>query len=84
MEHHASKLEPSGRLLIPAALRQKLNLAPGTEMIIEEDDGVLHIHTRQAAIRKVQRYFAKFDKGRSMSEELLKERKAEAAREKGK
>jgi bifunctional DNA-binding transcriptional regulator/antitoxin component of YhaV-PrlF toxin-antitoxin module len=82
MDRHTSKLEPSGRLLIPAALRQKLNLVPGAEMIIEEDEGILHIHTRQAAIRKVQQYFAQFDNGRSMSEELLKERKAEAAREK--
>jgi AbrB family looped-hinge helix DNA binding protein len=84
MEHHTSKLEPSGRLLIPAALRQKLNLVPGTEMIIEENDGILHIHTRKAAIRKVQQYFAQFGNGRSMSDELLKERKAEAAREKRK
>jgi AbrB family looped-hinge helix DNA binding protein len=84
MEHHTSKLEPSGRLLIPAALRQKLNLVPGAEMIIEEDEGTLHIHTRQTAIRKVQQYFAQFDKVRSMSEELLKERKAEVAREKSK
>jgi AbrB family looped-hinge helix DNA binding protein len=84
MEHHTSKLEPSGRLLIPASLRQKLNLVPGTEMIIEENDGILHIHTRQAAIRKVQQYFAQFDNGRSMSEELLRERKTEAVREKSK
>ncbi len=84
MERHTSKLEPSGRLLIPAALRQKLNLAPGAEMIIEEDEGILHIHTQQAAIRKVQQYFAQFDKGRSMSEELIRERKAEAACEKRK
>jgi bifunctional DNA-binding transcriptional regulator/antitoxin component of YhaV-PrlF toxin-antitoxin module len=84
MEHYTSKLEPSGRLLIPAALRQKLDLVPGAEVIIEEDEGILHIHTRQAALRKVQQYFAQFDHGRSMSEELLKERKAEAAREKSK
>jgi AbrB family looped-hinge helix DNA binding protein len=84
MERYTSKLEPSGRLLIPAALRQKLNLAPGAEMIIQESDGILHIHTRQAAIRKVQQYFARFDNGRSMSEELLQERKAEAEREKRK
>jgi bifunctional DNA-binding transcriptional regulator/antitoxin component of YhaV-PrlF toxin-antitoxin module len=70
--------------LIPAALRQKLNLLPGAEMIIEENDGILHIHTRQAAIRKVQQYFAQFANGRSMSEELLQERKAEAEREKRK
>ena len=84
MEHFTSELEPSGRLLIPAALRQKLDLVPGAEMMIEESDGVLHIHTRQAAIRKVQQYFAQFGNGRSMSEELLQNRKAEAVREKSK
>lgn len=51
-------------------------------MIIEEHDGILHIQTPQAAIRKVQQYFARFDNGRRMSEELLRDRKAEAAREK--
>jgi hypothetical protein len=53
-------------------------------MIIEEDDGTRHVHTREAAIRKVHQYFAQFDDGRSMSEELLSDRKAEAEREKSK
>jgi hypothetical protein len=39
---------------------------------------------RQAAIRKVQHYFAQLDNGRSMSQELLRDRKAEAEREKRK
>ena len=51
-------------------------------MVIEEADGVLRVHTRQAAIRKVQQYFAQFDDGRSWSEELIKDRRAEAEREK--
>lgn len=82
MERYTSKLEPSGRLLIAAALRQKLNLAPGAEMIVEENDGILHIHTLGAGIRKVQQYFAQFDNVRSMGGDLLKERRAEAEREK--
>jgi AbrB family looped-hinge helix DNA binding protein len=53
-----SRLEPSGRVLIPAALRRKLGLEPGQELIIVEEDGGLQIYTRAAALKKVQDYFA--------------------------
>jgi hypothetical protein len=53
-------------------------------MIIEENEGATRIHTREIAIGKVQQYFAQFDNGRSLSEELLSERKAEAERDKSK
>jgi AbrB family looped-hinge helix DNA binding protein len=82
MEQYTSKVEDSGRLLIPAVLRKRLGLAPGTEMLIEEENGTLRVQTRDSAIREVQNYFAKFDDGRSWSRELMAERRAEARREK--
>jgi AbrB family looped-hinge helix DNA binding protein len=82
MEQYTSRMEPSGRILIPAALRRKLGVAPGAEMGIEEEDGILHVQTREAAIRGIQKYFARFNDGRSWSGELLQERRAEARREK--
>ena len=76
-----SRLEPSGRVLIPAALRRKLGLEPGQELIIVEEDGGLQIYTRAAALKKVQDYFAAFKGDRCWSEELIQERRQEAARE---
>lgn len=84
MEQYTSRIEPSGRILIPAALREKLGLKPGAEMVIEEEDGILHVQTRDAAIRNVQKYFAQFGDGKSWSQELIRERRAEARREKSK
>ena len=76
-----SRLEPSGRLLIPAAIRRKLGLKAGEELIIVEEDGGLQIYTRAAALKKVQDYFAQFNDGTSMSEELIRDRRLEAKRE---
>jgi AbrB family looped-hinge helix DNA binding protein len=82
VEQYTSKIEPSGRILIPAVLRKKLGLAAGSEMVIEEEDEVLRAQTREAAIRNVRKYFAQFDDGKSWSRELIGERRAEARREK--
>lgn len=82
MEQFTSRIEPSGRLLIPAALRQKLGLTAGSEMVIDEADGILHIQTREGAVRNIQKYFAQFSDGKSWSQELISERRVEARREK--
>jgi AbrB family looped-hinge helix DNA binding protein len=68
-------------LLIPAAIRRKLGLKAGEELIIVEEDGGLQIYTRAAALKKVQDYFAQFNDGTSMSEELIRDRRLEAKRE---
>jgi bifunctional DNA-binding transcriptional regulator/antitoxin component of YhaV-PrlF toxin-antitoxin module len=81
MEQFTSRLEPSGRILIPAVLRQKLGLTTGSEMVIEELEGVLTVQTRESAIRNVQKFFAQFQDGQSWSDELIEERRAEARRE---
>ena len=81
MEQFTSRIEPSGRLLIPAVLRQKLGLTAGSEMVIEETDGILRVQTRDSAVRNVQKYFAQFSDGKSWSEELIGERRAEARSE---
>jgi len=51
-------------------------------MVIEEEDGILLVQTRDAAIRSVRKYFAQFDDGKSWSQELIGERRAGARREK--
>jgi hypothetical protein len=41
---------------------------------------LLRFQTREGAIRNVQKYFAQFEDGTSWSEELIRERSAEAGK----
>ena len=76
------KLEKSGRILLPAEIRRKLSLQPGEDVLISaNDDTVMVIGNRAAAIRRVQQRFRAFAPGRILSEELIVERRAEAEQE---
>jgi len=73
-------IREGGRLVIPAQYRKALGLKPGTEVLLTLEDGEIRVtSTRQAAARSqalVRRYIPK---GRNLSEELIKERREEAA-----
>ena len=73
-------IREGGRLVIPAAYRKALGLKPGDEVLLTLEDGEIRVvSTRQAVTRAqtlVRRYIPK---GRSLSEELIKERREEAA-----
>ncbi|MGN6372161.1 MAG: AbrB/MazE/SpoVT family DNA-binding domain-containing protein [Solirubrobacteraceae bacterium] len=70
-----------GRLVLPSSVRRELNLKPGTQMLLStEQDGSLRLRPYRLVAeqnRGVLRDLA----GGSMVEELLAERRAEAARE---
>ena len=70
-----------GRLVIPAAYRKALGLKPGDKVLLTLEDGEIRIVSmRQTIVRAqslVQRYIPE---SRSLSEELIKERREEAAR----
>ena len=74
-------IREGGRLVIPSAYRKALGLKPGDEVLLSLEDGEIRVvSTRQAVARAqtlVRRYIPK---GRKLSEELLKERREEAAR----
>lgn len=76
------KVDAAGRIVIPADARNRLQIKQGDELIAEECADGLRITTYQQAIREAQAYFAQFvPPGVSLSDELLKERREEAARE---
>ena len=76
------KLEKSGRILLPAEIRRKLSLHPGEDVLISaNDDTVTVIGNRAGAIRRVQQQLKAFAPGRTLSEELIQERRAEAEEE---
>lgn len=78
------KMSQGGRVVIPAELRQKLNLHEGDELICEERNGELVLATKIARIRRAQKLFQEWfpiEPGRSLVDELMAERRAEAAKE---
>jgi len=77
-----TRLGGGRRVAIPAQMCQKLGLHPGDPVAIElRDDGV-HLVPYSQVIREVQKAFAPYKKpGVSVVDELIRERREEAARE---
>ena len=72
----------NGRTVIPAALREQLDIRDGDQLIWSIGDGALIATTRRAQLRKAQAMVAgAVPPGRSLVDELLADRKAEQAAE---
>ena len=71
-----------GWVVIPAALRKKYNLTPGTEVVIVDYGGVLAIVP--AMKDPVKQGYGMLKGGPSLTQALLKERAAERKREEAK
>ena len=75
-------LGENGRLVISAPYRKALGLQTEDDVVLRPVDGELHMMSRRAAIGRLQDLIkSRGGEGRSLSEELLAERRAEAARE---
>ena len=71
-----------GRIVIPASIRKELGLRTGDKLILECVDGELRLRSRLAGIRRAQALARKYVEGTpSMADELIRERRAEAAAE---
>lgn len=68
-----------GRIVLPAAHRKALGLAVGDEVMVTLEDDALRITTPAKAIEQSQALVKRYVKGkRSLSAELLRERRREA------
>jgi len=77
-----SSLDSSGRVLLPAALRGLLHLEPGSRVVIEPEGGSIRLTPLDRVIEEVQDFFCQFKRpGESVADELIRERREEAARE---
>jgi len=75
-----TKLREGGRLVIPAEYRKALGLKPGDEVLLSLEDGEIRVVSTRQAIARAQSLVRRYiPKGRSLSEELIKERREEAA-----
>ncbi len=77
-----SKIGQSGRVVIPGEYRRKLGLRSGDEIILHLDDEGLHLYTPAQAVARAQALVRRYvPGGRSLSDELISERREETARE---
>ena len=83
MLSHRVRIGPGGRVVIPARFRKALGVDIGDDMVMELQDDELRLRSRQAAIKRVQAMVRKYipDEKRSLADELIAERREEAARE---
>lgn len=71
------ELGAKGRVVIPVDIREKLGVEPGDKLLLVEDKGGFKLTTRRTIVDELCGVFAT-PEGRSLSEELLAERRAEA------
>lgn len=75
-------LGKNGRIVIPVQFRKALGVLEGDELMMSLRDGEIRIFTRDQAIRNIQAMVRRYvPEGRSLADELIAERRAEAARE---
>ena len=81
MREFKSKMGQSGRVVIPGEYRRRLGLRSGDEIIMHLDDEGLHLYTPAQAVARAQALVRRYvPEGRSLSDELISERREEAVR----
>ena len=77
-----TKIDRNGRVALPAEYRRKLGLEQGDRVVVELCDDELHVVPHEVAVERMRELIARYiPKERSLSDELIAERRAEAARE---
>ncbi len=75
-------ISEGGRIVIPAAFRKALDLSVGDVVVLELDDDTLRLQPRAQRVQQaLDRLYVQVKGGPSLVDELIAERRAEAARE---
>ena len=76
------KVSEGGRVVIPAELREKYHIEVGDSVVWRDEGDGLRLFSRRNGIRRAQQVLAKYRRpGESAVDELIRERRDEAARE---
>lgn len=80
---YALKLSEGGRVVVPAEVRRALGVTEGETLVGELRDGAFVLTTRRAKLEAARALFQKYfpPGSASLADELIAERRAEAARE---
>lgn len=77
-----TKLGDDGRIVIPAACRKHHGFQPGDTLVIDDTEDGLRLRSMSEVIKDIQAQFAPYRiPGVSVVDELIAERRAEAASE---
>ncbi|MGN6422393.1 MAG: AbrB/MazE/SpoVT family DNA-binding domain-containing protein [Asticcacaulis sp.] len=79
--HLQLQIGADGRVLIPSELRRQMRLEAGGVVNAELVDGELRLLSPAVALERLERLFAPLRDGPSLVDELIADRRAEAARE---
>jgi AbrB family looped-hinge helix DNA binding protein len=76
------RVDQQGRILVPKELREAVGMRPGGNLTLLVEGGEIRIITPQGARQRMRELSAKYSTGnRSLVDELIAERRAEAERE---
>ena len=79
MEEKLATIDNTGRILIPASIRKALSILPGDRLVVRLENGALRLLTRTQAVELAQALArSHLPEKRSITEELLAERRQEA------
>jgi AbrB family looped-hinge helix DNA binding protein len=78
---HLVRVGTNGRFVLPVEVRRALGIGDGDTLVVRLVDDEVRLSTPYAAVRRAQRAVHPYLQGRSLSEELLVDRRAEAASE---
>jgi len=82
MESFSTKIDRNGRVFIPSRYRKAMGIKTGDEIIASLEDGEIRLATCKQKLLRAQALVSKYIKTRkSLSAELIKERRREAAGE---
>lgn len=70
-----------GRVVIPARIRQELGIGEGDELVARIQEGRVVLEKRSNVLKRVRERFSSVNRGRSLADELIAERREEAGRE---
>ena len=75
------RLGVQGRVVIPARARKAAGIKAGDRLHVWVEDGIVMIGTRERLLDRLRAQFPAPDSGKSLADELIAERRAEATRE---
>jgi len=83
---NTATMSQGGRVVVPKRYREKLGVKEGDEVIWTEVDGQVVLTSRRQELERAERFFDRLMAaytGGSLADELIAERRTEAAREDG-
>jgi bifunctional DNA-binding transcriptional regulator/antitoxin component of YhaV-PrlF toxin-antitoxin module len=85
MSSSTIRIDNQGRIILPSWWRRQAGVGPSDELLVAVDEsGALVLETREQGLRRARALVRKYiSAGRVLSDELIRERRQEAAREEG-